>query len=68
MIDYEIYETGYSIFTESIKQTLLGSPSGFIGFVGKDAEKIHFDSIEHLYAGNGNIFDSNYQSWKTERV
>ena len=68
VIDYEIYEVGYKIFTESIDKTLLIKPNGFEKFLGKDAEKIHFESIEHAYAGNGNVFDSNYQSWKTESI
>ena len=68
VIEYEIYEVGYKIFTESIKKTLLSKPTGFVEFVGKDAEKIHFESIDHVRAGNGNVFDSNYQSWKTESI
>jgi mannosyltransferase OCH1-like enzyme len=68
VIDYETYEVGYKIFTESINKTLISKPDGFVEFLGKDSEKIHFESISHAYAGNGNIFDSNYQSWKTESI
>jgi hypothetical protein len=68
IIDYEIKETGYIIFTDSINKTLKNTQDGFIEFVGDDAKIIHQDSIEHYYAGNGGIFDSSYKSWKTESI
>jgi mannosyltransferase OCH1-like enzyme len=68
VVEYETYEVGYKIFTESINKTLIGKPEGFVEFLEKDAEKIHFESIDHIRAGNGSVFDSNYQSWKTETI
>jgi mannosyltransferase OCH1-like enzyme len=68
VIDYEIKETGYIIFTDSINKTLKNTQDGFVGFVGQDAKIIHHDSIEHYYAGNGGIFDLSYRSWKTETI
>jgi mannosyltransferase OCH1-like enzyme len=67
IIDYEINEVGYVIFTKSINNTLNINSEGFMLYTGQDAKKIHEDSIQHYCAGNGNIFGSNYVAWKTEK-
>ena len=66
VIDYEVNEVGYIIFTNSILKTLEKNKDGVQEFLGEDSNIIHTDSIQHYYAGNGNIFGSNYKSWKTE--
>ena len=68
VVDYEINEVGYIIFTNSILKTLEKNKDGVQEFLGEDSNIIHTDSIQHYRAGNGNIFGSNYKSWKTESL
>jgi len=68
VVDYEINEVGYVIFTNSIDNTLSINSDGFILYTGEDSKKIHNDSIQHYRAGNGNVFGSNYVAWKNEKV
>jgi mannosyltransferase OCH1-like enzyme len=68
VVDYETKETGYIIFTDSIIKTMKKTRDGFIEFIGQDAKKIHYESIDHYRAGNGGFFDSSYKSWKTETI
>jgi mannosyltransferase OCH1-like enzyme len=68
IFDYEINEVGYLIFTNSINNTLNIHSDGFMLYTGEDSKKIHQDSIQHLCAGNGNVFGSNYVAWKNEKV
>jgi len=68
VLDYEINEVGYIIFTKSINNTLSVNKEGFMLYAGEDAKKIHNDSIDHYRAGNGNIFGSDYVAWKNEKI
>jgi mannosyltransferase OCH1-like enzyme len=66
VVDYEINEVGYVIFTNSILKTLEKNKDGVQEFLNENSKIIHKESIEHYCAGNGNIFGLNYKGWKTE--
>lgn len=68
IIDYEINETGYLIFTKSIINTSAVNNEGFMLYTGEYSKMIHNDSIKHYRAGDGNVFGSNYVAWKNEKV
>jgi len=68
IVDYEINETGYLIFTKSIINTSIINTDGFMLYTGEYSKIIHNDSIKHYRAGDGNIFGSNYVAWKNEKV
>jgi len=68
VIDYEINEVGYLIFTNSINNTLNINSDGFMLYTGEESKKIHEYSIQHHRAGDGNVFGSNYVAWKSEKV
>ena len=68
VIDYEINEVGYVIFTKSINNTLNTNKKGFMLHSKEDAKKIHNDSIDHYRAGNGHVFGLDYVSWKNEKI
>lgn len=68
IVDYEINEVGYVIFTNSINNTLSTHSDKFMLYTGEDSKKIHKDSIQHYCAGNGNVFGLNYVAWKNEKV
>jgi len=71
VVDYEINETGYVIFTKSINNTFnsgIVDKNNFMLYDKNKSKKIHYDSIEHFYAGNGNVFGPNYISWKMESL
>ncbi len=67
IIDYEINEVGYVIFTNSINTTLKIENNGFMLYSGENAKKIHNDSIDHYRAGNGNVFGLDYIAWKNKK-
>jgi mannosyltransferase OCH1-like enzyme len=65
-LDYESNQTGYAIFTKSILQTVSSGEKNFTAFLGKDAEKIHYDCIKHYRAGNTDVFGKKYKQWQKE--
>jgi len=66
VVDYEINEVGYIIFTNSILKTLEKTKEGVQEFLGANSYIIHKESIQHYRAGNGSIFGPAYKAWKTE--
>jgi mannosyltransferase OCH1-like enzyme len=70
IIEYEINEVGYVIFTNSILETIefkKNSNMDFILYHGKEANKIHTESINHYGAGKKEkVFGKNYIAWQTE--
>lgn len=68
VIDYSIYQTGYITFSNSIFKTIMFNDiDNFIIYSGKDAEKIHFNSIYNYRAGKAEkVFGPNYIAWQTE--
>jgi len=70
VVDYSIYQTGYITFTKSIFNTVLRNKEidNFMIYTGNMSKQIHNDFIEHYEAGNGNIFESNYIAWKTQKL
>lgn len=71
IIDYEINETGYVIFTNSILQTIESKKNKDIDFIlydGELANSIHTKSINHYRAGTKKeIFGNQYIAWQKER-
>ena len=65
-LNYITEEVGYKIFSKSILECLNKKQKGFVHFVGKDAEKIHYESTKHYHASDTNIFGPQYKSWKKE--
>ena len=70
IIEYEINEVGYVIFTNSILETIefkKNSNMDFILYHGEAANKIHTESINHYGAGKKEkVFGKNYIAWQTE--
>jgi len=68
IIDYSIYQTGYITFSNSIFNTIMFQDvDNFIIYSGKDAKKIHRESINHYRAGKKEkVFGPNYVAWQTE--
>jgi mannosyltransferase OCH1-like enzyme len=63
---YIAEEVGYKIFSKSIENTLIKTKEGFVEFIGKDAEIIHYDVTDHYHASETNIFGKNYKKWKKD--
>ncbi len=70
IINYEINETGYIIFTNSIIQTVdskKNDKNTFMLYKDQEAKKIHTEAIKDYGAGKKEkVFGPNYIAWHTE--
>ena len=70
IVDYEINETGYIVFTNSILEiakSKKNNSTSFILYNDKVANRIHTESINHYRAGKKEkVFGEKYIAWQTE--